>query len=247
VKDLALVLRRSFDVMVMAAGPLFLGGLAWSLLDELARSLLLGPALVGLFRVALRTAREEEASWADLVAAKDDPLGAMVAGVLFAAPFLAWATLDRMNDAMESGQFAREASDVPVIPFVLSLAVLVHFAYHVLAFAHLGDGERSVLACFRRSRDEAESAGRATGRWTPFGKHLLLTTGAFAAMRVAVWLGGDNGIVRALLVGLVGPAVVAVLATWQVMRTGSEGSAGEPPGASPEGDELDGLEGSAEA
>jgi hypothetical protein len=217
--DLFAVLRRSVDVMAAAAGPLFLGGLAWSLLNSLVGMMLLGPALVGLFRVALRAGREEEVDWQDLVAAKDDPASALVAGILFAAPFLLWGMLDAVGEALESGAYAR--ADVPGVPVVLSLAVLVHFGYHVLAFAELADRRCGVLEAFRSARARAEAADRSSHAVTGFAKHLLLCSAALVMVLVADLLGGGHAVVGALLVGLAGPAAIAVLATWHLSVSGT--------------------------
>ena len=47
--------QRGWDILLRAAVPLLIGGVVWAGLNAITAGLLTGPALVGLFIVALKT------------------------------------------------------------------------------------------------------------------------------------------------------------------------------------------------
>ena len=57
--------QRGWDLLMAAALPLLLGGLLWTGLDLFTFGLLTGPALVGLFTIALKTHQSRAARNSD--------------------------------------------------------------------------------------------------------------------------------------------------------------------------------------
>jgi hypothetical protein len=92
-------LRRGWDVFVRALTPLLVGGFAWTLVNSIVGWLLIGPALVGLFTIAIRTWRGQEADVQANFAGFEDFGTSFVAGILFVLPFAAWSHFGSLAEA----------------------------------------------------------------------------------------------------------------------------------------------------
>ena len=216
-KDLILSARRGVACLVQprVAVVLFGSGLIWTLANQLAGWLLLGPALVVLFRISLKALRDEVPRFAeDNLAAFEDLRAALVAGILFALPFKLWGVVDDLCNGVRNAQALVSTG----IPATASAALFIHFAFHIFAFPEIAERHCGVLEASRRSRELADLPG-ASGRTQDLGLHVLFTSAVLGVLLLAsAWYWRpEAGVVFFVLAG---PPAVMMLAAWYLQRTG---------------------------
>ena len=206
---------RGWEIMTRAAGPFLLAGAVWTALNSLALWLLIGPALYGLFAMALKAHQGREVVLSDIFAAFDDVASPLVAGFVFFVPFALWGTLD----GLVSGP-----------PAALSAALVVHFGVFVHAFAVMADRSSDVTTCVRESLRIAGGSGPgAGGRVSDLARHLLF--GGAVLLVVVVAAAFDLGTSFPFLLVFVGPLAACVLTAWYARRAYPTESAGGVPAA----------------
>lgn len=250
-KDMLLSARRGLECLLHPEilKVLFVSGLIWTVANKLFGWLLLGPALVVMFRIALKALRGEELDIRrDNAAVLEDLPSSFVAGILFALPFKLWMFLDsasrgvrelqdlavaQASPGLEQAIQAREALDLlamPGVPVTASAALLVHFAFHVYAFAVMAERHCGVVEASRRSREIADAAGRGGSRIHGLGRHVLYTSIVLVVMlAVGAWSWTSW-----ILTIVLAPLAVTVLAAWYLQLTTS------PAGNSRAGDPMEG-------
>lgn len=257
-KDLLRVARRGVESFLSARAALVLfgSGAAWAILNGLFLWLFLGPALVALFRIALRILRREEPSFRDNLASLDDLPTSLVAGIVFALPFTLWSLLDRLGAVAVATVPEDQATLVRIaaqgIPLTASAALFVHFAFHVFTFPVIAETHAGVIESAQRSRAIADQPGRGNSRLHGLGRHFLFTSAVLVFLLVAartLAVSSSTGLSYTVFLGLpaiilIGPPAVALLAAWYLHATehavpirAQGGDAGDPEGSG-ETDEL---------
>jgi hypothetical protein len=232
---MALASRRAVEslVHVNALFVLFASGALWTLANTLTGWLLVGPALVALFRIALTELRGQESDLRrDNLAVLDDLAAPLVAGILFVLPFRLWmmvsGTANILDDVIKAvakvapAGVAETVSDitVPNVPWFATLALFVHFAFHAFVFPLMADKRLGVVDAVRASHELAERPAGA-GRLRGLARHLAFTSIILVVTMVAAWLANLlHFIASAIALGIVGPVAVAVLAAWYQIVSG---------------------------
>lgn len=193
--DMVRCAQRGWDILLRAAVPLLIGGVVWAGLNAITAGLLTGPALVGLFIVALKTHQGKTTDVADVLAAPfGDVAAPLLAGIGFYLPF---GLADFLAD--ELGR----------VPLIASVCLAAWFAIGVHVFAGLADRPEDGLgAAVRRAWAVAESRGG--GRLSGLAMHLLYGVAAFLVIALGSAIPQIGGLTRVITV----PAVVCLLAAW---------------------------------
>jgi hypothetical protein len=224
---------------------MFGSAFAWTIVNYVFAWLFLGPALVVLFRIALKALRGVTPDFkADNMAILEDAPSSLVAGILFALPFTLWSLLDHLCRAEALTATLPQAQEHLVrvgVPVTASAAVFVHFAFHIFVFPVIAETHSGVIAASQRSRELADAPGRGGSRLLGLGRHLLFTLGVFIVLFVAAraWAYGYGASVPVSLLLTIpviafGPPAVAVLAAWYLHVTEPHAP---PPAADGEGHE----------
>lgn len=225
--DIVRAALRGWDLLMAAALTLLIGGVAWTGLNLVTASLLAGPALVGLFAVALKAHQGRSADPADLFVAFDDPAAPLLAGVVFVLPF-------RLADFL--GDLSAGSASAG-LPLVVPVALAAWFALGMHVFAVLADRpELGLGGAVREAWSLAERPGRGA-RWSGLARHLGYGIAVFLLVAVARAVPVIGGLT--LVVTL--PAAVCLLAAWHAQACApSEAPAlgeGAAPAAEPEKEE----------
>lgn len=244
-KDLVLSARRGVECLLVppVAVALFGTGAAWTVANGLLGWLVLGPALVALFRIAVKGLRGEEPSFKDdNMAVLADLPTALVAGILFALPFKLWSMLHDFDEVVKTALDAGGLSETvvtPGIPVTASAALFVHFALFIFVFPVVAERHAGLLEAARTSAERACRTGRDGSHFLGLGRHLLYTSAILAVILLAAraWsLGAGLG---GVFTALIGPPAVMILASWYLRVSDDTGDAALAAEALPDpGDDL---------
>ncbi len=228
-KEVMLSARRGAMALLVpqAALALFATAAAWTLANKLLGWIVLGPALLALFRLALGALHGRRLDvLREHVDLLDDLPVALVAGVFLGLPFKLWAMLDDLDGVVFSLMSAAPAANVtdvlttPGIPVLASAALFVHFGFHVLMFPVIAERHCGFMEALDRSRAIADQPGAGGSRLRGLGRHLLATSAVLALVLLAArawYLSFGAG---GLFMTLVTPIGVVVTAAWYLQLTG---------------------------
>lgn len=226
-KDIVLSARRGIDCLVDldVLKSLFVSALIWTAVTKLFGWLLLGPALVVLFRIAIKALRGEETDLVrDNLAVLEDLPVSLVAGILFALPFTLWGFLDDVAASARSLRDVAVAQDPslamellrsPGVPWAAGVALFIHFGLHVFIFPTLAERHCGLIEATRRAHELADPA---LGRQRAMGRHFLFTSVVLVVMLV---VGAWAWLTSWVFTTLLGPVAVVMLASWYLHVTGS--------------------------
>jgi hypothetical protein len=223
-KEMVRTAREGLDVLLREPLPLFGGSLAWTLLNVMTPwldlgPLLLGPALLGMFHVALKALRGRDVDLLDNFVALREPATPLVAGVLFALPFSAWSLAQRLGNAIVvSTPVGKVAADVPGVPMIATLSLLVFFGVYVFVFPFLADGTTSLADAVRSATKMAEQGVPANERFSALGRQLSYAAVVFLALMLGGLTWRITHAVPFIVSVLVSPAAICVLASWYLHR-----------------------------
>ena len=244
--DMLRIARRGLEVLQRAPVPLFVASAAWTLLNAMTPwldlgPLLLGPALLGLFHVALKALRNQETTWQDAFIAVREPTTALVAGVLFALPFTIWSQMRSVGQAMEVSMFATDSSAIPGVPMIMSLFVLIFFAVYVFVFVRLADVGGTIQDAVVFAHRLAEKPGRPDSRVSGFARQLIYCGFVFLAVLIVGFTWRLNHGVPFLFSFLIAPPAAALLVAWHDDRAalpdhGTADAPGDGPGSDDDAD-----------
>ena len=218
-KDVVASARRGLECLVhpRVAAVLFGTGLLWMIANSVLGWIVLGPALVVLFRICLKSLRGERAFFLEenLAIAEDLP-AALVAGILLALPFKLWVMLDDLCRQANAADAALEVG----IPATASAALFIHFAYHIFTFPVLAERHCGMLEASAESRRIADAPGRGGSRVAGFGRHVLLTSAVLAVVLIASAWYTRTDVPGFVLTIVAGPPAVMLLSAWYLQLTG---------------------------
>lgn len=189
--------QKGWDILLAAALPLLLGGLLWTGLDLFTFGLLTGPALVGLFTIALKAHEGRVPEATDIFAAFLGDVGAaLLAGLVFIAPF-------KLFDFI--------ADRAGWVPLAISVLLAVWFALGMQVFAALADAPNAGLgAALRKAWSLADAAPR--GRFSRLSQQLVYGSGAYLLVVLGKAFPGIGFLTLAITV----PAVACLFTAWYV-------------------------------
>lgn len=227
--DMLRIARRGIEVLSRAPVPLFVGSAAWTLLNAMTPwldlgPLLLGPAILGLFHVALKALRGQETTWQDSFVAVREPVTPLVAGILFALPFTLWSQIGTIGQAMEVSMFATDSSAVPGVPMIFSLFVVIFFCVYVFVFARLADAGGTLADAVAFAHALAEAPGRPGSRVSGFGRQIAYCSFVFIAVLIVGFTWRLNHGMPFLFSFLVAPPAAGLLAAWHDERIAAQGA-----------------------
>lgn len=222
-KEMTRIARSGLEVLRQAPIPLFAGSAAWTILNAATSwiglgPMLLGPALFGMFTVALRCLRGGHPTWQDGFAALRDPTMSLVAGIVFTLPFTLWNLIDNFGAALQRSMFDGAIPDIPGVPVVASLALLVFFSVYVFVFPVLADGCGSLGEALRTVHGIAEQPAREASWASPFGRQLVYTTVILVGILIAALAWQLNPGVPYLFGIFASPVAIVMLASWYQER-----------------------------
>lgn len=200
-QDMWRSVHRGWLLLLKAPGPLLVAGVVWTLLNVITSWLLVGPALFGLFAIALKAHQDQEAEVADAFAAFDEVTSPLVGGFLFLLPFSLWSLLEQLGD----------------VPAALTIVLALHFAVFVHVFAVQADRSAGLVDSVRGAVRLAEGSGAAGGRFSETGRHLAFGMAVLVALWLARVLSAPFGGFPVLWV-FVGPLAACVLTAWYAHR-----------------------------
>ena len=229
-RDVILSARRGIECLVdLRVAPVLFGtGLAWMIANSLLGWIVLGPALVALFRISLRALRGERPELLeDNLAVFEDLPAALAAGILLALPFKLWVMLNQLCASARATDPLSEAG----IPAAASAALFIHFAYHIFTFPVLAERHCGMLEASAESRRIADAPRRGGSRFAGFGRHVLATSAILAVVLIASAWYSKSGLPGFVLTVLAGPPAVLLLGAWYLQLTGSPAKGLEEPDA----------------
>jgi hypothetical protein len=241
--------RNGLEVLRRAPIPLFAGSAAWTILNAATSwiglgPLLLGPALFGMFFVALKCLRGGHPTWQDGFDARRDPTMPLVAGIVFTLPFSLWNLVDNFRAAMQHSKFDGETPDIPGVPVVASLALLVFFSVYVFVFPVLADGCDSLGKALRTVHGLVESPPGAGSWGSALGRQIVYTTIILVGILIAALAWQLSSVVPYLFGIVASPVAIVMLASWyqeRIAPTAGFAISGELAGRDGDGDdEADG-------
>ena len=186
--------RRGWDLLMREPLPLLLGGLFWTLLCQFTGWVLLGPALFGLFAVALKAHRGERVTVTDNFTAFDDAAPSLVAGIVLVLPLVVLEALDKWV-------------------WALVAFIFVHFSYFVYVFAVLADRRCGLAEATHAAVTLADAGGARKGRVSRLALHVAFTSTITVGL-VAVASVPVSEFPFLLIVA--GPLAVCMLTAWYV-------------------------------
>ncbi len=200
--------ERGWDILLRAAVPLLVGGLVWTGLNLFTGGLLAGPALVGLFAIAIKTHQGRGADVTDVFAAFPDVAAPLIAGIAFILPFRLSAFLSTV--AAVPSEIGSVPAVVPAaVPLVVHAFLAVWFAIGIHVFAVLADRpEEGLGSALKRAWRLAESGARS--RATGLALHLALGLGAYLLIGLGLVMPGIGALTQVVTV----PAAVCLLTAW---------------------------------
>lgn len=200
--DMLRSLSRGWAVVLTAAVPLFAGAVIWTGLNLVTDGLLAGPALVGLFTIALKAHQGGRPALADAFASFERVGPPLVVGLLLVLPFQVLSFLE----ALAAGTDAR-------LPLAAPLGLVPWFALLALVLLVLADrpdaGMTEAVRAAWRLADRSDVPG---ARLAGVTAHVVYCGAVLGVVALGAWLSSWISWIVTL------PIAAGLLVPWYSLR-----------------------------